>query len=71
MRALLVVGAFVALAAAALQPDARTGSLQAAALVPAANRSVFVSIAYQYGAASLANYDRGTLTRLTAAGTPP
>jgi hypothetical protein len=54
-----------------LQLDAKTGSLQAAALVPAANRTGFVSIAFGYGAAWVTNYDLGTLTQVRAPGSPP
>ena len=58
--------AWVATDRAVLQLDETTGVLQAATLVPRADRTGFVSIAYGYGAAWLANYDRGTLTRITA-----
>ena len=58
--------AWVATDTAVLQLDETTGVLQAATLVPTANRTAFVSIAYGYGAAWLSNFDRGTLTRITA-----
>jgi streptogramin lyase len=63
--------AWVATDRAVLQLDQTTGALKAAVLVPAADRTGFVSIAYGYGAAWLTNYDRGTLSRLRAPGTPP
>lgn len=63
--------AWVATDRAVLELDGITGALQAAALVPTANRTGFVSIAFGYGAAWLTNYDRGTLTRILAPGTPP
>lgn len=61
---------WVATDRAVLQLD-HTGALQAAALMPSANRTGFVSIAYGYGAAWLTNYDLGTLTRVRAPGTAP
>ena len=63
--------AWVATDRAVLQLNETTGALQAAVLVPRADRTGFVSIAYGYGAAWFTNYDRGTLTRLRAPGTPP
>jgi streptogramin lyase len=62
--------AWVATDRAVLQLDERTGTLQAAALIPSADRTGFVSIAYGYGAAWVTNYDRGTLARVRAPGTP-
>ena len=62
--------AWVATDRAVLRLDGRTGALQAAAFVSSANRSGFVSIAYGFGAAWLSNYDRGTLARVRAPGTP-
>jgi hypothetical protein len=47
---------------AVVQLDERTGALQAAALVPAANRTGIVSIVFGYASLWLTNYDRGTLT---------
>jgi len=64
-------GVWVATDRAVLELDGSTGALKAAALIPPADRTGFVSIAYQYGAAWLANYDRGTLTQVTDPGTPP
>jgi hypothetical protein len=63
--------AWVATDWAVLQLDEKTGALQAAVLIPRPTRTAFVSIAYGYGAAWLTNYDRGTLTRIRAPGTPP
>ena len=62
---------WVATDRAVLELQSGTGTLQAAVLIPTANRTGFVSIAYGYGAAWFTNYDRGTLTRLRAPGTPP
>jgi hypothetical protein len=62
--------AWVATDRAVLQLDGRTAEVQAAALLPTANRTGFVSIAYGFGAAWLTNYDRGTLTELRAPRTP-
>ncbi len=42
-----------------------TGEIAGVALLPAANRSGFASIAYDDGAAWFTNYDRGTLTRVS------
>lgn len=63
--------AWVATQRAVLQLDEKTGSLQAAALVPAAKRTGFASIAYGFGAAWLTNYDLGTLTQVRTPGSPP
>jgi len=63
--------AWVATDRAVLQLNEQTGALQGALLVPRASRTGFVSIAYGYGALWFTNYDRGTLTRLRAPGTPP
>lgn len=62
--------AWVATDHAVLQLDERTGTVQAAALVPAASGTGFVSIAYGFGAAWLTNYDRGTLTEVRAPTAP-
>jgi streptogramin lyase len=64
-------GLWVATDRAVLLLNRSTGSLQAAVLVPSASRTGFVSIATGYGATWLTNYDRGTLMRLRAPGTPP
>jgi hypothetical protein len=64
-------GVWVATDRAVLQLDPTTGELKAAALIPAADRTGFVSIRAGYGAAWLANYDRGTLTEVRAPGSPP
>jgi streptogramin lyase len=48
-----------------LRLDSATGHPTGAALLPAANRSGFASIAYGDGSAWYTNYDRGTLTRLS------
>ncbi len=63
-------GVWVATDRAVLELDGTTGAPKAAASMPTADRTGFVSIAYQYGAAWLGNYDRGTLTALTEPGTP-
>jgi streptogramin lyase len=44
--------------------DEATARPSGAAILPAASRSGFASIAYGDGAAWFTNYDRGTLTRL-------
>jgi streptogramin lyase len=51
---------------AVLQLDGSTGALQAAALIPRADRTGFVSIVFGFGSAWVSNYDRGTLTEVTA-----
>lgn len=58
--------ALVATDRAVLQLDGSTGALQAAALIPRADRTGFVSIVFGFGSAWLSNYDRGTLTEVTA-----
>jgi hypothetical protein len=63
--------AWVATDRAVLQLDEQTGELKAATLIPRADRTGFVSIAYGYGAAWLTNYDRGTLEEVTAQRAPP
>jgi streptogramin lyase len=45
--------------------DSATGRPTGAAILPAAGKSGFVSIAYGDGAAWFTNYDRGTLTRVS------
>jgi streptogramin lyase len=45
--------------------DSATGRPTGVALLPAANRSGFASIAFGAGAAWFTNYDRGTLTRVS------
>jgi hypothetical protein len=61
-------GVWIATDRAVLELDAATGAPKAAASIPTADRTGFVSIAYQYGAAWLGNYDRGTLTTITESG---
>jgi streptogramin lyase len=58
--------AWVATDRAVLQLDEQTGAVQAAALLPRAGGTGFVSIAYGNGAAWVTNYDRGTLSRIRA-----
>jgi len=57
--------AWVATDRAVVRLDEATGSVVAAADLPLADRSGFVSIAYGDGAAWLTNYDRGTVVRVT------
>jgi sugar lactone lactonase YvrE len=47
-----------------LRLDPSTGTPTGVALLPAASRSGFASIAFGGGAAWFTNYDRGTLTRV-------
>ena len=63
--------AWVATDRSVLQLDESTGALKGATLVPPPTRTAFVSIAYGYGAAWFTSYDRGTVTRIRAPGTPP
>jgi virginiamycin B lyase len=62
---------WVATDRAVLELDPTTGTLQAAALLPRADRTGFVSVVFGYAAVWVTNYDRGTLTELRAPGTPP
>jgi virginiamycin B lyase len=57
--------AWVATDRAVVRLDAATGAALGASMLPAADRSGFVSIAYGDGAAWVTNYDRGTLVRVT------
>jgi streptogramin lyase len=54
---------------ALLRLDGTTGAMQAAASIPRASRTGFVSLAFGFGSAWLTNYDRGTLTEVPSA--PP
>src|SRR5262249_12613538 len=57
--------AWVATDHGVLQLDGVTAKPTGVALLPGANESGFASIAYADGAAWFANYDRGTLTRVS------
>ena len=57
--------AWVATDHGVLRLDGATGKPTGVALLPTANESGFVSIAYADGAAWFTNYDRGTLTRVS------
>ena len=59
------VAAWVATDHGVLRLDGSTGSPTGVALLPAASRSGFASIAFGDGAAWFTNYDRGTLTRVS------
>lgn len=61
---------WVATDRAVVKLDPTTGALEAARLIPAADRTGFVSIVFGYGRAWLTNYDRDTLMRLRAPNAP-
>ena len=58
--------AWVATDRAVVRLDGATGAVLGASMLPPADRSGFVSVAYGDGAAWLTNYDRGTVVRVSA-----
>ena len=56
--------AWVATDRAVVRLDEHTGAILGAAMLPAANVTGFMSIAFGYGSAWVTNYDRGTLTEV-------